>query len=73
MKAGINIIKKNERTLILDGLAMGDTVVTQPLISVQEGIPVVMIGSEKAKKIAEKLKMKKGPGKGGKEGLMNKK
>ena len=50
----INILKTNENTLYFNGPPTYDTIVLQPLIGVQEGIPAVMIGSEKASKIIEK-------------------
>jgi hypothetical protein len=44
----VNIVKLNERTLLFNGLNMGDTVVVQSLIGVMEGLPALMIGSAKA-------------------------
>ena len=55
----INILKTNESTLYFNGIAPYDTIVLQPLIGVQEGIPAVMIGSEKANKILEQRNEKK--------------
>ena len=49
-KTQINIVKSNESTLLFNGLNTGDTIVTQQLIGVSEGLPAVMIGSEEAKR-----------------------
>ncbi len=45
-KRSINIIKKNERTLVFNGMEEGELLVVQPLINVLEGILVVVQGQE---------------------------
>lgn len=42
----INIIKVNEKTLIFDGVDEGETIVVQPLINVQEGTLVDVLGQD---------------------------
>ncbi len=44
-KAEINIIKKNERTVIMNGVNEGEMIVTQPLINVSEGTAVDILGN----------------------------
>lgn len=45
-KEMINIIKVNEKTLIFDGVDEGKTIVVQPLINVQEGTLVDVLGQD---------------------------
>jgi len=60
----INIIKVNEKTLIFNGIAEGKTIVVQPLINVQEGTLVDVLGQESAtdKTPSEKKKEKSSQG-----------
>lgn len=45
-KREINVIKRNETTLIFDGLPEGSKVVAEPLINVKENTPVNILGEE---------------------------
>lgn len=45
-KREINVIKRNETTLIFDGLPEGSKVVSEPLINVKENTPVNILGEE---------------------------
>jgi multidrug efflux pump subunit AcrA (membrane-fusion protein) len=46
-KRTINVIKWNETSLIFNGLAEGEKVVSEPLINVKENSPVGIVGEEK--------------------------
>jgi len=59
-KENVNIVKLNERTMLFNGLEKNDTLVIQPLIGAQEGLPAIMIGSEKAKKVMEERRKESG-------------
>ena len=45
-KREINVIKRNETTLIFNGLPEGSKVVSEPLINVKENTPVNILGEE---------------------------
>lgn len=57
-KQVIDIVKRNETTLIFNGLEEGMKIVTEPLINAQENSPVGIVGEEAPKS---------GSGKGGKK------
>lgn len=57
-KHEINVIKRNETTLIFNGLPEGVKVVTEPLINVKENTPVNMLGEEKQDKTQQRTKNK---------------
>lgn len=48
-KREINIIKRNETTLIFKGLEEGEKIVVEPLINVKENSPVGILGEEQPK------------------------
>ena len=43
----VNVIKKNEKTALINGVEKGIFVVAQPMISVAENTPVKILGVDK--------------------------
>lgn len=56
-KREINVLKRNETTLIFNGIEQGAKIVVEPLINVKENMPVGILGEEQP--------MQQGKGKGG--------
>ncbi len=63
----INIVKVNERTLIFNGIDEGKTIVVQPLINVQEGTLVDILGEDPKTNKEASNKKKEKPTEGKKE------
>jgi multidrug efflux pump subunit AcrA (membrane-fusion protein) len=66
-KETINIIKVNEKTLIFNGIDEGKTIVVQPLINVQEGTLVDILGQESNTQTVNPEKKSQKPNEGKKE------
>lgn len=60
-KSEINVLKRNENTLVFDGLSEGAKVVVEPLINVKENMTVGILGEEQPKQ-ERKGGMKPGSG-----------
>ena len=64
-KREINVLKRNETTLIFNGIEVGTKIVVEPLINVKENMPVGIVGEEQAKQQSKgKGGQKSGEGQG---------